>query len=127
MASVQGKHHGTGRGLEGDAFGQYPSCKPDCGSCETVLLGSEFTLDVALPCSVLHFFFYRISDKLFPSSKECCENLGSISCLDMMRMEVKCPCKEEVNAELLCLCEVRAALAWYKEFRETECEEEGGR
>lgn len=38
----------------------------------------------------------------------------------MMRMEVKRPCEEEQNAELLCLREVRAALAWYKEFRETE-------
>lgn len=87
-----------------------------------MLLGSEFTVDVALPCSALHFFIYRKSDKLFPSLKESCEKLGSISCLVMMRMEVKCPYEEEENAELLGLCEVRDVLAWYKEFRETEWE-----
>lgn len=76
-----------------------------------MLLGSEFTLDVSLPCSMLCFFICRKSDKLFSSSKECCKNAGNISCLDVMRMEVKCPCEVEENTELLCLCEVKAALA----------------
>lgn len=35
-------------------------------------------------------------------------------------MEVERPCEEEENAELLRLCEVRAALAWYKELREAD-------
>lgn len=37
LASVQGKQHGTGRGTEGDAFRQFPSCQPACGSCETMV------------------------------------------------------------------------------------------
>lgn len=95
--------------MEGAAFGLYSSCKPSCGYCETMLLCSEFTFDVSLPFSMLHFFTYKKSNKLFPSSKEYCENPGTISCLDMMRMVVKCTHEEE-NTEILCLYEVQAAL-----------------
>ena len=75
-----------------------------------MLSGSKFTLDLALPYSVLNFLIYRKSVKLFPFSKECCKNPGRISCLDIRRMEVKCPCEGEESAEVLCLCKVRAAL-----------------
>lgn len=62
---------------------------PSYGPYETILLGSELILDVTLPCFVLRFLIYRKSDKFFPSSKACCENLGSIVYLGMMRMEVE--------------------------------------
>lgn len=91
-----------------------------------MLLCSEFALDVPLPFSTLHFFIYIKSNKLLPSSKECCENPGTSSCLDMIRMAVKCPHEEE-NTEFLCLCGVRAALTRYKEFKEAEWGERRGK
>lgn len=66
-------------------------------------LGSEFSLDVALPCFVFNSYLQKRWQAL-SISKGMWRESGSISCLDGMRSEVECPCEEEENAELLSLC-----------------------